>query len=162
MNQSVVALDKMNESPTPGQVERLGSLIDDLFACCQERAVLHSDKFGLPQAELRVLLAFSGVRYLAAKDMAARLNVAKSRISLLTASMIEKGLLKRSPDPSDSRVALFALTREGQDLLSTVEAFRHKLHTTVLEQLDPQERRQLLSSLEALKGAMLEVRDLLE
>ena len=52
---------------TPHQAQQLRNLINKLFQCCQERMQYQSERFELPDAELRCLLLFEGERYLTAK-----------------------------------------------------------------------------------------------
>ena len=136
-------------------------LIDALFHCCQERMQYQSERFGLPEAELRCLLQFQNERYLTAKAIAARMNVAKSRVTKVVEGLLRKELLERTVDPEDSRVRLLKLTSAGISLVVEIVSFRQEVHTKVLDQFSREQRSALLNSLSQLRRSMEAVRDML-
>ncbi len=136
-------------------------LIDSLFQCCQERMQYQSERFSLPEAELRCLLQFQNERYLTAKAIAFRLNVAKSRVTKVVDGLLRKKLIERTGDPEDSRIKLLKLTSAGDRLVVEIVSFRRELHTKVLDQFSLEQRSALLNSLSQLKRSMEAVRDML-
>ena len=118
-----------------------------------------SQKFGLPYAELKCLMLFGGERYLTAKGIAQKLDVAKSRVTKIVNSLIEKNLVKSIYDPNDSRVKLISLTSEGQKKSEELIAFQQEIHRKILLQMDPDERKHVLSSLELLRASMEAVKE---
>ena len=60
------------------QSRRLQDLIREILQCCQERMLFESQKFGLPQAELKCLMLFDVERYLTVKGIAQRMEVRKA------------------------------------------------------------------------------------
>ena len=136
-------------------------LIDSLFQCCQERMQYQSERFGLPEAELRCLLQFQNERYLTAKALAGRLNVAKSRVTKLVDGLLRRRLVERSADPADSRVKLLKLTAAGERLVAEIVSFRRELHGKVLGQFSPEQRSLLLNGLSQLKRSMEAVKEML-
>ena len=136
-------------------------LIDSLFLCCQERMQYQSERFGLPEAELRCLLQFQNERYLTAKALTGRLNVAKSRVTKLVAGLLGRRLLEQSGDPADSRVKLLKLTAAGERLVVEIVSFRRELHGKVLGQFSPEQRSLLLNGLSQLKRSMESVKEML-
>lgn len=143
------------------EVVEFQELIESIFQCCQERMQYQSERFGLPDAELRCLLLFRFERYLTAKTIAQRLNVAKSRVTKIVTGLIHKELVTSVEDPADSRVKLLSLTQEGERLLADVVAFRFKAHSAVLEQFSEEQRDMLLNSLTMLKRHMKSVKEMM-
>lgn len=142
-------------------VSEFQGLVESIFQCCQERMQYQSERFDLPDAELRCLLLFHNERYLTAKSLAGRLNVAKSRVTKLVGSLIGKGLLDSSSDPNDSRIKLLSVTPEGGRLVAEIMRFRSEVHRNVLEQFTPEQRSQLLNSLSLLSRHMKSVKDMM-
>ncbi|MEZ7198002.1 MarR family winged helix-turn-helix transcriptional regulator [Pseudodesulfovibrio karagichevae] len=136
-------------------------LVADIYQCCQERLHYQSERFGLPDAELRCLMLFEGERYLTAKTLAYRMNVAKSRVTKLVSSLVSRGLLASLPDPADSRIKLLSLTPEGGRLLKEIGRFRFAVHRTVLEQFSDEQRGELLHALSLLSRHMKSVKDMM-
>lgn len=148
--------------PSADQVARLRQIIAEVVHCCQERMQIEAKLFNLPQAEIRCLLLFKDDRYLTAGEVAARLDVGKSRVSKLIADMTERGLLDRVPDPLDARISLMHLTAAGRGLLTEIDGFIDGLHGKLLENLEPAQRNSLLASLDVLHQAMEEVKSELQ
>jgi len=63
---------------TDYQLDHFQELVSKLYQCCQERMQYQSDRFELPDAELRCLLLFGEERYLTSKGIAPKMNVVKS------------------------------------------------------------------------------------
>ena len=120
-----------------------------------------SDRFDLPDAELRCLLLFGEERYLTPKGIAHKMNVVKSRISRIIDGLIKKTLIQRIKDPEDSRVSLLSLTPQGQDKLNHINLFLNDIHVQVLEQVPIEQRKILLMNLDLLKSSMEAVKDLM-
>jgi len=136
------------------QASRLQELINEMIKCCEDRKIYENQKFGLPYAEIKCLLLFTDERYLTVKNIAKRLDVAKSRVTKLIGGLLDKGLVERSDDPHDSRVKLIRLTHAGQEKIHQVESFHLDIHTTLLLNILPEERNALLSYLERLRTSM--------
>lgn len=143
------------------EVVEFQGLIEALFQCCQERMQYQSERFGLPEAELRCLLQFRNERYLTAKGIAGRLNVAKSRVTKLVDGLLRRKLVERTDDPDDSRVKLLKLTASGEKLVVEIVSFRVELHLKVLEHFLPEQRSQLMNGLSQLRRSMESVKEML-
>ena len=156
-----------NNSPTlmpnitPFQLEQFQVLVNRLYQCCQERMQYQSDRFSLPDAELRCLLLFGDERYLTPKGIAQKMNVVKSRISIIINGLKEKGYIQRIKDPEDSRVRLLSLTVEGQKKLNDIKDFMNDVHEQVLLQIPHEQRKLLLINLDLLKSSMEAVKELM-
>ncbi len=145
-----------------GELERFQLAMAKMVQCCQEQSQYRCERFGLNDAEQRTLLLFQTDRYLTAKGIAARLNVVRSRVTKILSGLEEKELVKRVPDPEDSRFHLISLTASGQAKVREVTAFLQCMHSEVLARLAPHERQELLDSLQRLQTSMEAVKELLE
>lgn len=140
------------------QAARLRALLGEIMHCCQERMCAESAALGLPQAELRCLTLFAHERYVTAKDLAAKMNLGKSRVAKILAGLMEKGLVRDRPDPVDARIKLLSLTEAGLERLAEAEAYLSEIHRRVLEQMEPRQRSSTLAALELLWSAMQTVK----
>jgi len=136
------------------QANQFRKLIQSLFQCCQERMQYQSEKFGLPDAEIRCLLLFGEERYLTAKGIASKLNVVKSRVTKIVEGLIRKKLIQKIPDPEDSRVVLLCLTSRGQAMVREINDFTLDLNAQVLREIHPDQRSTLINNLEVLRISM--------
>ncbi len=136
------------------QANKLQELIGELHNCCQERYTAEAKAFKLPQAELRCLMQFDGHKYLTGIEIAGRLEVAKSRATVIIENLETKGLIQRAPDPNDARVKLISLTPSGQRKVREIEEFMFSLHQQLLDQIDPVQRAGVITALETLRSSM--------
>jgi DNA-binding MarR family transcriptional regulator len=143
------------------QVVQFQELIAKLFQCCQERMQYQSDRFELPDAELRCLQLFAHERYLTPKGIAHKMNVVKSRVTRIIDGMVRRELIQRIKDPEDSRITLLSLTPKGQDKLDEIDGFLESIHKQVLSQMAPEQRKTVLSNLEVLKSSLEAVKELM-
>lgn len=143
------------------QVRQFAELINALYQCCQERMQYQSERFGVPDAELRCLLLFEKERYLMPKSIAHKLNVVKSRVTSLVNRLVEKRLLNKIPDPGDSRATLLSVTPRGQSVIAAVREFQDAIFKRVLYQMEPEQRHTLMANLGLLKASMEAIRDIM-
>jgi DNA-binding MarR family transcriptional regulator len=159
-------MNERNEPETGGlsqpQRQQFSQMLDKLYQCCTDSHVYLSEKFDIPQAELRCLMLFGHERYLTAKGIAGRLGIARSRVTKLVGGLADKKLLVRVPDPADSRVVLLSLTPAGQKLRQEVADLQRSMRDAVLTAIDPDRRHIVLQSLDMLKAAMERVGEALE
>lgn len=155
----------MNEvatNPPSGiQLKQFQELISKLFQCCRERMQYQSDRFNLPDAELRCLMLFDGERYLTSKIIAHKMNVVKSRVTKIIEGLVRRKLVQRVKDPEDSRVTLISMTRLGQKKLMEIKAFNDLVHHDALMRMEPEQRKIMLTNLEILKASMESVKEMM-
>jgi DNA-binding MarR family transcriptional regulator len=113
-----------------------------------------SEKFGLPDAELRCLMLFEGERYLTSKSLAGRLSVVKSRVTKVVDGLVKRSLVQKVKDPADSRITLLSLTSKGQNKLVEIQEFNDWIHKEVLIAMEPEQRKIMLTNLDILKASM--------
>ena len=145
---------KTNDDLLLYQSQRLQELIREILQCCQARMLFESQKFGLPQAELKCLMLFDFEKYLTVKGIAQRMEVAKSRVTKIVDGLIRKLLVQKIQDPVDARIKLISLTPAGQAKLMGIGAFLREIHQKILYQLESEQRKTVLSSLELLRSSM--------
>ena len=143
------------------QIVQFQGLIVKLFQCCQERLQYQCERFGLPDAELRCLSLFGEERYLTPKGIALKMNLVKSRISKIVSGLVQKKLIQKVSDPEDSRVTLLSLTPKGQSKLNDINVFLNDMHMEVLQQMEPEQRKTMITNLEILKASMESVKELM-
>ncbi len=136
------------------QVSRLQKAVENLFSCCQARIALQSERFGLPPAALRAVLALGESRYLAPGELGRKLGVTKSRVTAITTSLLRQGLIDKHPDPADARVTLLSLTPSGRRMRADISEFMAALFQSMLDRVEPDRRETVLASLEVLRHCM--------
>ena len=143
------------------QIQQFQTLVTKLFQCCQERAQYQCERFQLPDAELRCLLLFGEERYLTSKGIAYKMNVVKSRVTKIVNGLVKKKLIQRIPDPEDSRITLLSLTADGQKKLNEINKIYDFVNHQVLLQVEPEQRKTMLTNLDILKASMESVKEMM-
>jgi DNA-binding MarR family transcriptional regulator len=152
------ALPPVDPAIREHQAKRLQDAVENLFTCCQARIALQSERFGLPPAALRALLALGESRYLAPGELGRRLGVTKSRVTAVTTGLLRQGLIEKHPDPADARVTLLTLTPAGRRARDEVRTFMVALFQGMLDRVAPAQRESVIASLEVLRLCMDAVR----
>lgn len=148
----------VNES----ELGRFRSVLAEMQRCFRERSQYEAARFGLPAAELECLLHIGEERYVTPKDLARRMNVAKSRVSKIVSGLVQKKMAASVRDPKDQRVHLLSLTPKGRELYAELLTFKENIHRYVLADYAPHEREALLDMLEVLFNSMQSAREILE
>jgi DNA-binding MarR family transcriptional regulator len=149
----------INEELLRSQAQRLKDLIAEMLKCCEDRKIYESGRFGLPYSELKVLMLFAGERYLTVKGIAQKLEVTRSRVTKLIDGLRKRELAEQIHDPKDARIKLISLTPEGQRKAGEIGEMQQELHRKILLQMDPEQRKNMLSYLELLRSAMEDVKE---
>ena len=155
-----------NQIHQPNQIQeqqlyQFREIITKLFQCCQERMSYQSERFGLPEAELRCLMLFGNERYLTPKGIAQKMDVVKSRVSKIIQGLVAKEFVQKIKDPEDSRIKLISLTPEGQKKWHEINAFINDIHSEVLVQMVPDQRKTLITNLDILAASMESIKTLM-
>jgi DNA-binding MarR family transcriptional regulator len=79
-------------------------------------------------------------------------GVHQTMLSRILAKLTETGLVERTPDPTDARAALIAVTDKGAELDSRLRAERTRLLAQHLAELPDPESARLMSALTALEA----------
>lgn len=100
--------------------------------------------------EWRVLAVISQAEAMAARDVTAMTPMDKMAVSRAVASLEEKGLVLRKPDPSDRRVSMLYLSTKGRMLFARIARLALDFEARLLEALDEREARALRALLDRL------------
>ena len=141
------------------QGQKLQDLIEEIVQCCKERTSFLSKKFDIPEAELRCLMLFGEERYLTAKGISQKLDVAKSRVTKIINGLVKKRLVESIDDPKDARIKLIGLTSKGQKKSRELSDFTKDLHQKLLLEFEPEQRKMVISCLEILRASMEAVKN---
>ena len=119
-----------------------------------QRAVADCCRATSTQCHLLTELSRSGP--LSLSELGSRVMLEKSWISRAVDTMVERGLLRKDPNPNDARSWIVSLTADGKrtarDLDRTLEAHAERL----LFSLSPRERTSVEKSLVLLLNALRE------
>lgn len=119
------------------------------------------DRYGIRMTDLRILaLLHSGDR-LSVGEISRRARVDKAWISRLARELEQKGLVKRDPDPEDSRAMLVSLTQKGRELQNSLLPQSKEREKLYLRGIDRHKLVELLSKLDDNMVAVLENHGLL-
>ena len=103
---------------------------------------------------------FALLRAVAASDgeaqnaLAERLHISPSWMVAVVDELEERGLLERKPHARDRRVRNLRLTTAGKKLLKQAERQAEQFDREVADQLDEEERRQLLDLLDRVAAGV--------
>ena len=102
----------------------MGVLVRRIRRLIAERArLVHPDLSPVGYSML-VALNDSGPRR--ASDLVDLFSIDKGAVSRQVGSLLDLGMIERSPDPEDRRAAILAITQEGSRRLATVAALRRR------------------------------------
>ena len=107
-----------------GLEHEMGVLVRRIRRLIAERArMVHPD---LSPVAYSMLLALNDSGPRRASDLVDLFSIDKGAVSRQVGSLLELGLIERSPDPEDRRAAILAITLEGSRRLATVAALRRR------------------------------------
>jgi DNA-binding MarR family transcriptional regulator len=90
-------------------------------------------------------------------ELAEAINVSRPNITNLLNSLMEKGMVTQVESKDDRRKKFLSLTHKGWNLVQTIEPYRHKANSHLLEELDLDEKRRFLfyltSCLDIIQGS---------
>ncbi len=89
------------------------------------------------------------------------MNVVKSRVTKIIDGLYAKELIQGIKDPEDSRITLLSLTPKGQQKLKEINDFLEHIHQEVLMQMEPEQRKTMLTNLDILKASLEAAKDLM-
>lgn len=113
----------------------------------------YQDEFGLSIPEWRVLAHLSGSAGgpISVRDIEARADMEKSRVSRAVARLEAAGYLRKSAGPGDRRLLDLALTEAGQALMARLIPVALGYQADLIRHLGP-EAAALIAALDALDG----------
>jgi len=108
----------------------------------------------IPVSEAHALAELSGGEGLSQNDLARRLQLEKSTVSRLVASMERRGWLERRTDDADSRVRRLYLSPAGRRVAGEVEAARRDKFRRLAGYLGADEMQSVETGLRSLLTAL--------
>jgi DNA-binding MarR family transcriptional regulator len=107
---------------------------------------------GLTPTQISVLFSIVRLGPLTMTELAEREALNPTMLSRVVAGLCEAGLVARSSDPSDRRVALAAPTAAGRRLRERIQRERSEALALHLTALEPGEREAILAAIPALEA----------
>jgi DNA-binding MarR family transcriptional regulator len=104
----------------------------------------------LPMAQVELLLAVLDHQPVRIGQLADLLRLAPNTVSGLVQALVESGLVERSPDPSDRRVAVVTLTPAGRAKLAGWEQAHQRRIGDALDQLSIDDQVAVRAAIPAL------------
>jgi DNA-binding MarR family transcriptional regulator len=111
---------------------------------------------GLPSSQYSALVTIERHGPLTPSELAERERIQRPSATRVLARLEETGLVERTPDPSDGRSALIALTPAGSALLGEVRHAKDVYLEQRLETLTAKERATLEDAAEILERLLAE------
>lgn len=96
---------------------------------------------GVTIPEWRVLAVISQKEKMAARDVVARTPLDKMAVSRAVSALEDKGLVLRSEDRNDRRVAILSLSAQGRAVFNRIARLALDFERRLLDDLTAEERR---------------------
>lgn len=112
-------------------------------------------RFGVTNAELRLLAVISAHQPLSANEISRRTGLDKGWVSRSMSSLLKRALVRRAPHPQDSRALLVSLTRAGKSLVERMKPFAVARQARLMEGLSHIDVDLLLTVVQQRLEAML-------
>ena len=107
---------------------------------------------GIPISQVAVLVRIIDEGPTTAAALAASEHVTQQAIAQSLATLKERGLVQKQPDPGDGRKSLVTATATGRELIETIAASRDEWLTRAVDgALKPEERPLLREAIELLE-----------
>lgn len=115
---------------------------------------IHANQGGLARPDFAVLVRLDADGCTRSRELADAEGLDPSTVSRRVASLAERGLLEREPDPSDGRAQILHLTDAGRQALATERERRVHLVTDALADWDAGDRAELARLLARLTDTL--------
>lgn len=116
----------------------------------RRRLVAVLEPWGLSPHESRALAVVARHQPIRPGVLAERLRIAPRSATDVTDSLERAGLVHRSPDPTDRRALVIALTERGADLAEAIATARERELAAFFGGLSAADRKALVTALQAL------------
>jgi DNA-binding MarR family transcriptional regulator len=147
----------MNKSrAATGRDEEIVELLRAVNRTLRERLMQAASGRKRSLATLSVLRAIGADPGITVNEVARRRYMPKSLVSIIVADLADDGLVRKGRDPSDQRLVRLRLSAAGSRELERWRATYRAIATEAVGSLAPNDARDLLSGLRALRGALTE------
>jgi DNA-binding MarR family transcriptional regulator len=109
--------------------------------------------YGITRREWRVLSCLADVEGVQSSELAVRAMLDRARTSRAITSLVEKGMVRREPRPSDRREVHVFLTEEGRRVYAEVFPRIAAIQRDLLSPFSDDERRQFSAHLARLQAS---------
>ena len=131
----------------------MGSL-NRLRTCCDRLMAGVRAQTNLGEAECGFLGAFPGEAAISSGEWCRIVGLSPSRGSRVIEALVQKGIVRRLPDPADRRVSLVELTEPGRRVKGRLEACMAECESALIGRLTPGEIQAVERGLAHLLRAM--------
>ena len=101
--------------------------------------------------EGRVLYEISQMEECSAKKIRENIDIDEGYLSRIIDRFIKKGLITKSPSPTDGRLHIILLTKKGQDEFSKLNENSNRLISEITGRLSEQEKAELVGMMERIQ-----------
>ena len=108
-------------------------------------------------AQRKILLLIESHGPLKMSEIARQISVTMSGATAVVDKMVKTGLVTRQFDPADRRVVLINISDEGRKVMQHCVDVQAKCFETVLDQLTPKKREELLESFAKIHSILAEI-----
>jgi DNA-binding MarR family transcriptional regulator len=115
----------------------------------REFSRIYQERFGLSRAEWRVMAHLSQQAEVSVREIHARVDMDKSKVSRAATRLEEAGVITKRVSEADRRLVVLALTEKGVAMMDELAEAARAFQAEALARLGP-EAKEFLSGLEAL------------
>lgn len=133
-------------------VDRIGFLLKHAYLAYEALAASKYEGLGATARECGILSQIHALDGLSQLELAAELGVDRTTMAQLLDGLERRGLISRTPLPTDRRRNVVALTPAGRDLLGREAAVRAEVEKEFLSVVEPHERDAFRAALRAVSG----------
>lgn len=130
----------------------MGVLVRRIRRLIAERARLVHPELSPVGYSMLVALNDGGPRR--ASDLVDMFSIDKGAVSRQVGTLLELGMIERSPDPEDRRAAILAITEEGARRLASVAALRRREVSERLSGWSEEDLRSFVGMMSRYNGAL--------
>ncbi|MEM9197303.1 MAG: MarR family transcriptional regulator [Pseudomonadota bacterium] len=116
----------------------------------REFGQIYARRFGISIAEWRVIAHLAQAGTVSVREIHARVDMDKSKVSRAAARLEQAGLLTKAASKDDRRLVALTLTSEGQALFAKILPLARQFETDVLATLDAAQAQRFRHALERL------------
>jgi len=131
----------------PYRLSIASNMVSDVIASA------YRSLFGLTVPEWRLITVIAERGSTTQFGLGVDTRMDKVTVSRAASGLVERGLVRRSPNPNDKRSHLLSLTAEGEDLYAQVAPKALALEQAVLAEFSPAEIATLVGMLDRLEEA---------
>lgn len=135
-------------------VEQLGELLSVMirsFAAFERSEIFCQ---GITMSQCSTILGIGKNGTMTMNALSEWMSLATSTMTRIVDNLVRDGYVARAQDPRDRRVVRVSLTEEGEKLFQMILEVYHQYHRKIVENIPPEELRQVVESLTMLIEAI--------